>query len=134
MTLDGGQGRRSLLRLWVWLGFWLGLFVMTHVPVVGGGILSFDFADKIIHLVLYSLLVWLGGRYLIVTDRVQSASTLIVFAGIYAAYAAFDEWSQQFVGRTTSLGDWFADALGIVLATFWLVLRRRSSAVPGPSR
>jgi hypothetical protein len=134
MTLDGGQGRRPHHRLWVWLGYWLGLFFITHVPVVGVERLSFDYADKVIHLLLYFLLTWLGGRYWFVAGRAVSTATLIVYAGMYGVYAAFDEWLQQFVGRTMSLGDWLADAAGIVLATLWLVHRRRSSRVTDPIR
>ena len=105
-----------------------------HVPVVGVRPLSVDYVDKFIHFALYALLVCLGGRYSFGAGRAVSTATLLGYAGMYAAYAAFDEWLQQFVGRTMSLGDWLADAVGIVLATLWLTLRCRSSAVtdPGP--
>jgi len=96
-----------------------------HVPVIGVGPLDVDYADKLIHLVMYSLLVCLGGRYWIGTGRAVTTATLIAHAGMYAAYAAFDEWSQQFVGRTMSLSDWLADAAGIALATLWLIFRQR---------
>jgi len=116
---------RSNQRLWLWLGSWVGLFIITHVPVVGIRPLSVDHADKFFHFVLYSLLVCLGGRYLFSTRRAVARSTLWGYAGLYGVYAAFDEWLQQFVGRSMSLGDWLADVAGIVLATLWLTLRRR---------
>ena len=125
---------RSKQYLLLWLGYWLGLFIVMHVPVSGLRRLSFNNADKIIHLVLYFLLVWLGGRYFFVAGRTVSIAKLICFAGIYGLYAAFEEWSQQFVGRTMSLDDWLTDAAGITLATLLLALQRRSNAVPDPSR
>jgi len=96
--------------------------------------LRFNYADKIIHLVLYFLLAWLGGRYFFVAGRAVSIAKLVAFAGIYGLYAAFEEWSQKFVGRTMSLGDWLTDAVGILLATLLLALQRRSNTDPGPGR
>ena len=105
-----------------------------HVPTASLRPLRFNYADKTIHLVLYFLLVWLGGRYFFVAGRQVSIAKLVAFAGIYGLYAAFEEWSQQFVHRTMSLGDWLTDVAGIILATLLLALRRRSTAVPDPPR
>ena len=105
-----------------------------HVPTTGLRRLSFNYADNIIHLVLYYLLVWLGGRYMFATGRVVSIAKLVGYAGIYGLYAAFEEWSQQFVGRSMSFSDWLTDVIGISLATAWLVFRRRSNAAPDPGR
>ena len=41
----------------------------------------------------------------------------LAWAGVFLAYGAADEWLQSFVGRTMSLGDFIADALGVALAT-----------------
>ena len=133
-TLQSLPGRRSYYRLAAWVGYWLGLFVINHIPLRGLGRLGFHHADKIIHLVLYFLLVWLGGRYLFVAGRAPSKATLLYCAGMYGVFAAFDEWLQQYTHRTMSLGDWLADAAGIVLATLWLIYRRRSITVPDPNR
>lgn len=134
MTHDLNPRPRSKLRLWLWLGYWLALFIGMHVPVAGLRPLSFNYADKIIHLVLYFLLVWLGGRYLFVAGQAVSIAKLAGHAGVYFMCAAFDEWSQQFVGRTMSLSDWLTDVAGISLATLWLAFRLRSKAVPGPNQ
>jgi hypothetical protein len=125
---------RAKQLLWLWLGYWLGLFIIMHVPVSGLRRLSFNNVDKIIHLVLYFLLVWLGGRYMFVAGRAVPIAKLVGYAAIYGLYAAFEEWSQQFVGRTMSLDDWLTDAAGITLATLLLALQRRSNAFPDPSR
>ncbi|MEK7731779.1 MAG: VanZ family protein [Planctomycetota bacterium] len=99
-----------------------------HVPTAGLRRLSFNYADNIIHLVLYYLLVWLGGRYMFASGRAVSTAKLVGYAGIYGLYAAFEEWSQPFFGRTMSLGDWLTDAAGISLATLWLAFRQRPNA------
>ena len=123
---------KQLLWLWLWLGYWLGLFIVMHVPVDRLRPLRFNNADKIIHLVLYFLLVWLGGRYLFVAGRAVSIAKLVGYAVIYGLYAAFEEWLQKYTHRTMSFADWLADAVGICLATLLLALRRRSNAVPDP--
>lgn len=74
--------------------------------------------DKLVHLGLYSVLgatlAWAGAR-----GRGRSAVTLLL-AG--AGYGALDEWHQALVpGRDPSLGDWIADAVGVVLG--FLLLR-----------
>ena len=125
---------RAKRLLCLWLGYWLALFIVMHVPASSLRPLRFNYADKIIHLVLYFLLAWLGGRYFFVAGRAVSIAKLVAFAGIYGLYAAFEEWSQKFVGRTMSLGDWLTDAVGILLATLLLALQRRSNTDPGPGR
>jgi hypothetical protein len=134
MTLHNSHQPRSTRSLGVWLGYWLGLFIITHVPVVGGGHFHFQYADKIVHFVLYFFLTYLGGRYLFAAGRATATLSLMGYAGVYAAYGAFDEWLQQYTHRTMSFADWLADAGGIVLATVWLVRQRRSSTVPNPNR
>lgn len=133
MTLHRGPGRRSYYRLAVWVGYWIALFGITHIPVKSLGRIGFHYADKFVHLILYFLLVWLGGRYLMTLGRAPSTLTLLACAGIYGVFAALDEWSQQYVGRSMSLGDWLADAIGIALATLWLIYRRRYYTVPDPN-
>jgi VanZ family protein len=125
---------KQRLWLWLWLVYWLGLFILMHVPVSGLRRLSFNNADKIIHFVLYFLLTYLGGRYLSAIGRARSTMSLIGYACMYAAYGAFDEWLQQYTHRTMDLYDWLTDAAGITLATLLLALQRRSNAVPDPSR
>jgi hypothetical protein len=134
MTPHNSHQPRSNRSLGVWLGYWLGLFIITHLPLVSGGHFHFRYADKIVHFVLYFFLAYLGGRYLFAIGRARSTISLIGYAGMYAAYGAFDEWSQQYTGRTMSFTDWLADAGGIVLATVWLVRQRRPSTVPDPNR
>lgn len=128
MTPDGGQSRQHLGSWWLWIGYWVGLFVVTHVPLGGKGPTVVPFADKLVHFGLYFVLVALGGRHLFATGRGRSLALLLTWAVVYAAYGAVDEWLQQFVGRTMSAGDWLADLTGVAAATVVLTLRR-----PAPS-
>ena len=134
MTQHLNPRRRSKQYLLLWLGYWLCLFIVMHIPASSLRPLRFHYADKIIHFVLYFLLVWLGGRYFFVAGRAVSIAKLVAFAGIYGLYAAFEEWSQQFVRRTPSLSDWLADFAGISLATLWLAFRLRSNVDSGQNR
>jgi VanZ family protein len=102
----------------------LGLFVIMHIPlptgppaVVGG--------DKGIHFALYFVLTLLGGRCQQTGGRPAPVYSLILWAGIYAVYAAFDEWLQQYTGRVTSLGDFAADVIGVAAGTALLIALRR---------
>ena len=123
MPLSTEPRPRRIHHLGLWIGYWIALFAITHRPLPGGVGLSIPGADKGIHLVLYFILALLGGRYLRASTGALSPPRLIRWACVYIAYGAFDEWLQQFVHRTPSWGDWFADVIGVVLAT--LVLWRR---------
>ena len=61
---------------------------------------------------MYLVLALLGGRYLRSTGRRLTWEVLALWASVYIAFGALDEWLQQFVGRTASVGDWLADLLG----------------------
>ena len=121
------------LSWWLWVGYWIALFTVTHVPMSGEGELPVRHADKAIHIGLYFLLVWLGGRHLTRTARPLPSRLLFTWAAGYAAYAAVDESLQSFVSRTMSLGDWFADVAGILLATVLLARRTESTKLSEPN-
>ena len=112
---------------WLWIGYWAGLFVVMHVPIGAGGTAIVPHGDKIIHFGLYYLLTVLGGRHLLASRQRAPVAVLLLWAAVYAVYAAADEWLQPFVGREMSLGDWIADVIGVALATLTITLRRRSS-------
>lgn len=129
MTPARERRSRRPLSWWLWIGYWFSLFVVMHVPIRGPAPRVVPHGDKIIHFTAYCLLAWLGGRHLLATRRSGSVAVLFVWAAAYTAYAMADEWLQSFVGRTMSLGDWFADLLGIAVATVVLALRRRPSGL-----
>lgn len=125
MTPDDTRRSRQSRRLWVWIGYWAGLFIVMHVPIGGTAARIVGKSDWIVHFALYFVLAWLGGRYIFAPDRGASIRTALGWAVVYALYAATDEWLQQFVGRTTSLTDWLWDLVGIAAATAVLALRQR---------
>ena len=120
---------RTLWSLVLWIGYWAALFVVTHRPLGAGTGLLPPGADKAIHFVLYFVLVILGGWSMRSAGRRPSLGTLIAWAGIYAAYAGFDEWLQQYVERTPSFWDWAADVAGVATATITLAWKGRSDAL-----
>lgn len=117
---------------WLWVGYWMALFVVMHVPVGGPAPVPINHFDKLVHCGLYFLLVWLGGWSLRSRGHYRSLRSLMMWAVVYVAYAALDEWLQSFVGRTMSLWDFLADMVGIVGATILLERTRRSRTLSEP--
>lgn len=115
---------------WLWVGYWVGLFVVMHMPISRQVQVTIGYGDKVIHFGLYFMLARLGGRHLLARDHRPSVAAWLGWAVVYAAYAAADEWLQSFFGRSTSLGDWLADLTGIAAGT---ALAARRSRFPGLS-
>lgn len=103
--------------------YWLLLFVATHYPRVRipGEV---PHGDKLVHFTAFGLLAFLYWQFARARREVgqrfvwSSAAVLI-------AYAALDEYLQQFVGRFTDVLDFVADAAGIVAVLAVLELHRR---------
>lgn len=129
MTWEATDRSKRLLSLWRWVGLWVVMFLATHVPVPSAGALPLGHGDKVLHFGLYFLLTYLGGRYLRAKGRRLSLTLLLFWAVVYCTYAAFDEWLQQFVGRSMSLSDWVWDVVGILVATATLAAMRSRSAL-----
>jgi VanZ family protein len=103
-------------------GYWLALAVGTHLPPTLAGMPG-DFTDKLVHAAAFAVLAWLlamawqnsagrlNGRHL------QFAWLAVVL------YGAADELTQLLVGRSATMGDWLADAvgaaLGLVIFSVW---------------
>jgi VanZ family protein len=126
-TRQGTAGRRRARRhrvWWIWVGYWVILFALTHVPPHDRLSIAVNHLDKVVHFVLYAGLTCLGGYSHRIRYRKLSVASLVSWGVIYAAFAAWDEWSQGWIGRIPSLGDWVADVAGIAVGTaFWLLLR-----------
>ncbi len=114
----------SRRRFWQWVTYWLVIFVATHLPVTGTGSLVIRHADKALHFILFFALTLLGARYW-QARRALTAGRLAAWGVLYGIYAALDEWLQQFVGRGTSLEDFWADVAGVAAASaLWGVYHR----------
>ena len=109
------------MRLSRWLApvLWAGVIeVLTswpNPPVVAAP----PGTDKVVHHALYAVLAFLSMR----AGWPQSGSRLpwklavAVLVGV-AAFGALDEWHQQFIpSRAMELGDWLADATGVIVGT-----------------
>ncbi|MBX3363830.1 MAG: VanZ family protein [Phycisphaeraceae bacterium] len=88
------------------------LAMLTHWPgmVVEGPVPRSDLLAHIGAFAVWGALLSLSG----LPGRVGTRRNLLMTLGIGTAYAALDEWSQQFFGRVSALDDFFADVVGIV--------------------
>lgn len=122
---------------WLWIGAWALLAVATHVPPnralekIGG-------ADRVVHFLAYLSLAGLGAYHLRRSRSGSTVAALVGWAAVYFAFAALDEWLQQFVRRTPDFRDWLADAGGVTVATGLAVVRELRSRArlsePAPRR
>lgn len=96
-------------RRWLPPALWAALIlVLTSIPAppdLAGGI---PHLDKVVHFLLYAAEGWLVTRALRTRRPLSLAAALL---GI-AAFAALDEWHQQFFVRSPNMLDWIADLLG----------------------
>ena len=99
----------------------IGWFVLTHLPAdkfPEEPIIS----DKLVHWTGYFILCSLA-----CAAFHQQTATIIKAMVFLCFFAAFDEWSQQFVMRHPSFNDFAFDFLGIASAVtiFFVLIRRK---------
>ena len=120
------SGRRRPPWLIVLLpAYWVGVFVLTHVPMPDTGDL-FPHADKIVHMAIYTGLAFLLSAWSSLADR-QTAVRIFL---ICSTYAAIDELTQiPIPTRSGDWRDWLADVLGTTIGlAIWFWVRRRRQA------
>lgn len=106
--------------------YWVLLFSVTHYPRVR---IPGDLPqrDKLVHFTAFGLLALLLWRF--VQARRPIGDRFVWGAGAaLIAYAAFDEYVQQFVGRFTDLADLGANTAGIACVLTALEVQRRRRA------
>ena len=118
--------------LWTWLpivAYAGALLALSSRPANQLPPVLFPGADKLVHMALYSLLGGLAARAAVRARLERRSAAVLLVACI--AFGLFDEWYQHFIpGRSSSLLDVAADAIG-ACAGFFLVLRyHRSRHVP----
>lgn len=112
-------------RPWVSVGLWTTLILIgTTMPVSGLPEVP-RFSDKVVHALLYAVLGALLYRALLFSQIGEPQRRVVVLCILQvlllsAAFAAFDEWHQQFVNRSTSLADWVADMVGVLGGAVWM--------------
>jgi len=104
--------------------YWISLFCLTHLPRLELKV-GFSYADKVAHGGAFGLLAFLFWRFAETLHSPLSSRFAWIASFWLLAYAAFDEWLQQFVGRGTDISDWLCNAAGIVLVQALLEHRRR---------
>ena len=96
-------------RRWLPPALWAALIlVLTSIPVpleAPGGI---PHLDKLVHFLLYAGEGWLVTRAL----RTRRPPSLLAALLSIAAFAALNEWSQQFFVRDPDMLDWTVDTIG----------------------
>jgi VanZ family protein len=109
--------------------YWVALFAATHYPRVRLPD-EIPHSDKIAHVGAFGLLAFLCWAFMRARREI-GPRYFWVSTPVLLAYAALDEWLQQFFGRHTDLYDFFADAAGIVTVSIVIFVasrRRRSGA------
>ena len=107
--------------------YWVFLFLTTHFPKLqlqGAPPQS----DKVIHFVAFGLLAFLFWRFFEALGSRINRVFFVVAAATLAMYSGMDEYLQQFVGRGSDWGDWYADVTGIAIVLGIMILlemRRR---------
>lgn len=120
----------GFLEAWGPAGLWAAaILVLTTIPLPAGIRTGGLPLDKVLHAAMYSGLGWTVARALLLTGR-STAGALCLAILAAAGFAGLDEWHQSWVGRDAALGDWAADAAGLLLG-LGLFLWRRGWASSG---
>jgi VanZ family protein len=114
-------------------GYWLALFVATHIPL--RDVAPIAGLDKLFHALAYAGLAFLLAAVAGLFGRFSWRGYLVVLL-LIAGYGALDEAVQALVpGRTADRLDWLADMVGCLLglsvhAACFSLTHRRSRSQP----
>ncbi len=112
---------------WALPVYWILLFCATHDPKPPR-LVPVPQSDKVAHFIAFALLAFLFWKFH-ESGRCRITARFVWLAvAVLTAYAALDEYLQQFVNRHTSFADWIADLAGIVVVLLVLEVRRRRRA------
>lgn len=117
------SGRKRIYLSWiVTIGFWIAIFVATHIP--SDRLPDVHVSDKAAHFVAFFILAALMYISTRLTNptRTWLGATVIAIAMIYGA---IDELLQPLVGRHGDLDDWLYDVAGATTSVFLLATIRR---------
>jgi VanZ family protein len=107
--------------------YWISLFCLTHFPKLEIG-LPIRAPDKLAHIGAFGLLAFLFWRFVETLRHPLSSRFVFIAAAWLIVFAGFDEYTQQFFGRSTDLVDWLCDVAGIAAVLAVLEWRRRKRA------
>lgn len=129
-----------VVRVLLWLlcsAYWVALFTLTHLPRVPRTIRG-SLGDKAGHFLAYAVLAGLLYLAMWASKSRRGRPGAFVIA-VTLAYAAMDELTQPFVGRSCEFLDWLADAAGVLaivglfagMRSLSATVRRRRRRRPG---
>jgi len=110
-------------RWTILLVYWLGLMLATHAPPTGMISLPGNWADKVAHILAFTLLGLLTYWTLRASYRLDP-TVVAAGLGLYA-YATVDEYTQAWVGRTPDLNDWLCNVIGLTAGMTLYLLSKR---------
>ena len=116
----GMHVQRNTLMQWVPFIVWVVLvFVVSSIPHLAVPSLGMPrWSDKIAHFVEYAVLAFLFYRGERGKGRRMGIPAWLLVIAVTLAIASVDEYHQRFIpGRDSSIWDWTADAVGIVIGT-----------------
>jgi VanZ family protein len=127
---EGEGGLSTPSRLWVrvaFVGYWVVLATLTHIPRLPQAAAAAFVYDKVVHAVAYGLLAALAWWSSPVYEPGRALRRAGFWLAFLAAYGVADELLQPLTNRSCELGDWIADVVGIVLGlgAAWAIGRNR---------
>lgn len=105
-----------------------GIYYFSSLPQPPFVLTSFQWQDKFLH---YGAYLFYGVTISMLVDALSdSMKKNIMYLMLWGGFYAFtDEFHQYFVpGRSTELGDWIADIIGIATAAFVYYLYCKNKA------
>ena len=107
---------RFARRAWMLLAvYWIALIIGTHLPPQTLTAPDVEISDKTIHLLAYCGLSFLAA---VVWRSRFGKFKLLAGIGLLvglSAFAAIDEYTQSYVGRSCDFGDWVFDVIGVAI-------------------
>ncbi len=104
--------------------YWIFLACCTHFPR-----LKLDWGvskpDKWAHLIAFGVLAFMLWRFAETFRRPLAGRQVMALVVVLVVYAAIDEYTQQFVGRSTDVGDWLMGLVGMGAVLGPLEVHRR---------
>lgn len=120
--------RRQKLTIILLLLYWLGIFVLAHIPIPQL-VYKAGVSDKSLHFLTYLILVFLLWFAISPDEKVnwcRPAVWWVLFVVVW--YGVVDEVLQKYVGRSCDVADFMADLAGALAGlilfscfTFWPV-------------
>lgn len=128
---------KYLITKWpaiIWSVIVFILLVLPPLSIAKETQLPITHFDKLIHFLLFGILVFLWGSYLKTKNQLSKKFILLLFIVFLVAtgYGILMEFVQLKVGRDFDVWDMLADAVGSFTAWLYFVIKNRPRWKPGP--